>query len=102
MVRRTLFIVLACISVACWKQGPKIEDFLLPPTSPPIGSIQARVLVIQGVLASQRGERDDAIHFFETAHQSDPHPTIQRLAQQCLNPTESSTIDLEPPKQDNL
>jgi hypothetical protein len=102
MVRSAVFILLAIGSVACWNRGPTLEDFLLQPTTPPIGSIQARMFLIQGILASQRGELDDAIQFFEAAHQSDPHATIQRLAQQCLNPTESSTIDLEQPEQDDL
>ena len=102
MVRSTVFVVLACISVACWTRSPTLEGFLLKPATPPIGSIQARMFIIQGILASQRGELDDAIQFFEAAHHSDPHATIQRLAQQCLNPTESSTIKVELPEQDDL
>lgn len=102
MVRNTTFILLAFVFVACWNRGPNLENFLLQPATPPIGSIQARVNLIKGILASQRGEHNDAIHYFETAHRSDPHPTIQRLAQQCLNQTESDTIDLVQPKQDDL
>lgn len=102
MVRKLLLGLLVCGSMACWKQKPNLERFLLPEPTPPIGSIQARIHVIQGVLASQQGDNTSALEFFKQAHALDPHPTIQHLAQHCLNSPDSSEIELKNTFMDDL